>query len=272
MPHFVSHWLAGDNLVRSLDRTHQDLVNNNRTAFDLGVQGPDFLYVSYASNGTQLLSHMGTVMHSEPANPAFLCMQDIALHDKEHREFLTAYIAGALSHYHLDATIHPYVGAHVSKGASHTKIEAEIDVAMYKHQTGHDVQNFKVFQHYERDARAYLPVARMYQTLLKEIHNEYFSKKDLLDSMKYLNFFHNIFNTKSNFKYGLCKGAMKLARLNPEYLSYFKRPTTLDANEVAPLFDQTTRASTPETNQLLTSLKHGAAFAIDDSLGYQNGL
>lgn len=114
MPGFATHYLFGVDAYRQLapGRLKKNL-KTNRSAFALGLQGPD-LFFYYLPSYLLHRENLGALAH-DSSTAAFLTYliesrRQFAGHEKQ-QNIADAYILGFLGHYTLDCTVHPYVYA-----------------------------------------------------------------------------------------------------------------------------------------------------------------
>ena len=194
-------------------------------------------------------------------------MQDYALHSREHNLSLFSYIAGYVSHYHLDKNIHPYVAKRMKRdGVSHNKVETDIEGAIYNHCYGKKINSFSLYSVYNKDISFYTPVAEMYRVVMRDVFRRSFPISDILEAAKNLLTFQNLFNNPS------VKVASKLFKFNKSVSAFIKNDNKKDVEEIVQIFEQTNQGAAPEVDQMLDSLKSKKPFAIDGTLGFCNGL
>jgi hypothetical protein len=247
MAQSIGHLVAGKKLLTKLEPMNMLLIKNNRHFFNVGLQGPDILFCGLAKDEHGYIGAVGEKMHKDNVNNSLLCMQDYALHSRDNKFSLFSYLAGYVSHYHLDKNIHPYVGRKVREGRNHKLVEADIDGAIYRHYTGESVGRFSIKDVYRKDINFFMPIACMYQHIINEIFHRTFRSEDILKATR------NLFIVN------------KLE-------SIIKRDNEKDIGEIAQIFDKTISESASEINAMLNSLQERKTFAINDTLSFENGL
>lgn len=124
MPAAYAHYRFGSQALPRLPEQAAELIRRNRRMYDLGLQGPDFLfyYNPFAPNrlgalGSEIHRFTGRSLFGRAARTLKLCPDEV-------RE---AYLFGVLGHFALDSHCHPYINTHAGPGHSHIQMEAELD-------------------------------------------------------------------------------------------------------------------------------------------------
>ncbi len=145
MPALLTHYLCGFEVIRQIEgHDFANLLTADRQVFNLGAQGPDFLFYHRAWPWTKGcgLNKAGERLHEESTGKFFRTAFSYAseLPAKEAKQ-LFAYLSGYLCHYSLDLHAHPYIfyrsgfvrtGEHETQAFSayHRRLETAIDVLM----------------------------------------------------------------------------------------------------------------------------------------------
>lgn len=111
MAGFVTHYLFGIQTYKTLDdKNLRHILKNNKHAYCLGLEGPDFFFFHIPEAATKG-QNIGTTMHRENTNRFFeeMIKYMLDVHGERDYEILSAYIMGFMGHYVLDTAIHPYV-------------------------------------------------------------------------------------------------------------------------------------------------------------------
>lgn len=110
MPNLWAHMQFGREMISALDR--QALLTDRawRTAYQLGCQGPDFLfyhrYLPWQSSTP--LNKLGTLLHNVRCGPFLLSLFE-EIRGKPFSDPTVAYVLGFLLHHSLDRYMHPFV-------------------------------------------------------------------------------------------------------------------------------------------------------------------
>jgi len=145
MPDILTHIIFSKNIKNKIDNPKiVKLINDNINLFQLGAQGPDFLfYYKPFSPFSKKISKVGHSMHKiETANFFVNAIKKLEKLEGENYENLLVYILGFICHYYLDKTVHPYVnyidkyGIWDYKGniypITHYYIEYTLDIRLWK--------------------------------------------------------------------------------------------------------------------------------------------
>lgn len=131
-------------MLAKLPREIADEIDYN--AFHVGVLGPDpyFFYRFFALPFTFGVDKRGGIMHHHKCNEylmtlARLCARPVEGGQREtgtlHQRIAFSYFAGALCHYALDSTAHPYInGIAAKRPGMHTAVERKLDRIELKRQ------------------------------------------------------------------------------------------------------------------------------------------
>jgi len=114
MPGFITHYLIGDIVSSALaDSKAGMVISNNRHMFNMGTQGPDFLfyYTSLRPSNSARGREIGNMLHDAKTGEfiASLIKYAAGCNKVSEREALWAYIMGYVCHYSLDCHTHPYI-------------------------------------------------------------------------------------------------------------------------------------------------------------------
>lgn len=124
MPTSYAHWAFGRECIKKMPNNLQQIVQEHRDIFDLGVHGPDIFFYDLLH---KQVPHYGAQIHSIPASVFFKKCKEVLSTHEEKAEML-AYIMGFLTHFTFDSTAHGYVERkRESAGISHNKVEAQFD-------------------------------------------------------------------------------------------------------------------------------------------------
>lgn len=125
MPAGFAHYRFGAQVLPALPAEIRPIMLQHRALFDIGVQGPDFLFFHSFFKQTPLY-RLGNRYHEESGKTFFtrMCAHVAAQPTARNR----AYLTGLLAHYCLDCGCHPFVYAVTGdSGAEHSQLETEFD-------------------------------------------------------------------------------------------------------------------------------------------------
>ena len=126
MPAFYAHRKFGASVTEALSEEMIAVINNHRTQFDLGCQGPDIFFF-YRPWGTNAVNKYGNQLHEDPAKELFeRGAKIIRKYGQDSAQ--AAYVYGVVCHFSLDSECHPYVAEMIEKtGVAHIEIEEEFE-------------------------------------------------------------------------------------------------------------------------------------------------
>lgn len=143
MPGFTTHYLFGVKNVKQLKNKDEcqmlcQSIDNYRTVFQLGLQGPDIFFYHPASQLKRI--RPGSIVHTRSTGDFLRCLMEAPeLFWKEsEKQAAQAYAAGFIGHYLLDTQMHPYVYCITGVGdelekkgyADHIGLESDIDACL----------------------------------------------------------------------------------------------------------------------------------------------
>lgn len=144
MPGFKSHSIfAKITLNELIKSTLKDEIMHHETCFQMGNQGPDFLFY-YVPAHVLGRNNPGDILHTTKVSQMFCTMLDERQkYNTGDLAIIDAYIAGFFGHYILDSKIHPYIyfrtnhikhiGEITYDFGIHSFLETDIDQALIKH-------------------------------------------------------------------------------------------------------------------------------------------
>ncbi len=123
MPAALAHYTFGNLVYNQLNDHTKQVIQRNRSMFDLGTQGPDLLFF-YRPWGKNAISEEGHLIHLV-THRSFLShifqIRDLS------NEPLTAYLLGVCCHYALDRNVHPIVVEYAPTSVEHQFIESSLE-------------------------------------------------------------------------------------------------------------------------------------------------
>lgn len=122
MPAIYAHHQFGEQVYAALDKSLQELIAPHKTAFQIGLQGPDVFFFYHPWKKNDLVA-FGNGLHDKSARELFA--QGLLL-DRNSASY--AYMMGVACHYALDSTCHPYVNQYEAEtNILHIEIESEFE-------------------------------------------------------------------------------------------------------------------------------------------------
>lgn len=127
LPALYAHYRFGHQILPTLPHDVQKVIQKHRSFFDMGLQGPDFLFYCHPLSKASTAKY-GSALHMQPGWKLF--DYSVQAYRKNPSEEALAYLFGFVGHYALDAYCHPYVDQCAREGlCSHSALEAEFDRA-----------------------------------------------------------------------------------------------------------------------------------------------
>lgn len=125
MPALYAHNRFGNLVLQGLPADVRGAIMRNRSLFDAGLQGPDFLFY-YKPAGKNPINTLAHSLHMQTGHDFFtaICRRL----PKNPQEPELAYLYGLLAHYCLDSLCHPYIQTHFPDGTpGHNAMESEFE-------------------------------------------------------------------------------------------------------------------------------------------------
>lgn len=199
MPNIITHVIFAQEVLSQEKNTEiAAVINRNQHLYEIGANGPDFLFFSHAkpweAYKSHTLNHLGSKMHAQKINAfyseAVNCITRQTVTDV--RKDMMAYLFGHLCHWALDMVAHPYVfyrtGNCKGKSASyHHRMESMIDAIVLKDKRGMDIQDWHSYEICTFDEDMLKAIARIYVPCAKQVYGTEIKVHDLretLDSWK----------------------------------------------------------------------------------------
>ncbi len=175
MGDMIAHMTAAQMLRRGLAES-EPLLDLYLPAFFLGNIGPDIFFYS-----PSLLPYGDMLQVDVDAAAMFRIAQAEARMPGCHQPLLFSWYAGLLSHYCMDKYLHPYVesciserqkaGVRGSNMSLHGMCETEIDIALYRRQTGRPISNLRT-DFFRLSAEQTRVVAEVWRKIIASLFHE----------------------------------------------------------------------------------------------------
>lgn len=125
MPAMYAHDRFGQDMIARVGGTIKELIEIERTAFDIGLQGPDLLFY-YRPLFPNDIQKIGTRIHNMLGKQFFArCAR---VQREQPGDASLAYLLGSVCHYALDCRLHPLVDERCEAGdVVHTEVEMSFD-------------------------------------------------------------------------------------------------------------------------------------------------
>lgn len=184
MPNIITHVLFAERVLQEMDKMDiRNLIEKYPALFDIGSNGPDFLFFYHAKPWEAFKNHrlneIGSHMHAAHINAFYETAIDcIKKQQKEDiKEMMMVYLFGHLCHWALDKTTHPYVFYKTGncKGKSafyHHRFEAMIDTMMLKRIKGVNIKDYPIYHICTYDEEILRAIARIYVPVAKTVYHQ----------------------------------------------------------------------------------------------------
>lgn len=212
MAGFATHAIYGEELLQEGDGVMPvSVIARHRGVFGAGCQGPDlFLY-----NIPMLLSstekNLGIRMHHEKSSLYFanLIWAVWEAEDTQAMEVGISYLYGALAHYTLDSSIHPYVYARIgydpssaySKKATaglHHRLESAIDAKMIAVKKGILPSAFSASSYQKMTEAEKKTLASLLERAVSRCYRIHLKKENVMASLRMMKWITNGFFAASD--------------------------------------------------------------------------
>ena len=202
MPGFLTHYLAGQELIRCLGDEPKKIIAKHEKLFSLGCQGPDIFFYYFPGLMYKHTRGLGTAMHGSNLG---LFILDLASQCRSGKsEAVFAYTCGYAMHYALDSAAHPYVYARTTtegacdlkNGADHRLFETAIDILMLERLLNKKPNDI-VQAHLIKAPKASLQTAaHSVSSAIATVYGRTISKSQTYSAMKFMQLFTKFLQTK----------------------------------------------------------------------------
>lgn len=140
MPNYITHVFFARDVQKELSIQDQLYLSSCQSLYEVGANGPDLLYFHGLNRRILQESQvrdLGHLVHQKRVNDFYLeALHKINSQTKNQRESLI-YLCGHVTHWALDAYVHPYIYYRCQKGTEfssmcHHRLEALIDSYLLK--------------------------------------------------------------------------------------------------------------------------------------------
>lgn len=199
MPNQITHHLCGLEAIKLIENKECiKLINKYRSVFNLGLQGPDFLfyYGIMPWSGKVSSPEIGHNMHVAKVNQVFSGFINYILKQNEPvKAILTVYLMGYLSHNCLDSICHPYIfyrsgfktNAREKENRFiyyHRRFETAVDVLLCKMFLDKKVYQLKHHRLTEITPVEQDIIGHMYENIIKSVFNSNVPKNKIKRAIK----------------------------------------------------------------------------------------
>lgn len=259
MPNIITHTLFAEDVQKLLDNEN---FKNRRQLFNVGSNGPDFLFFHRVTPGSFMkkapLRKMGNALHSSHVNEFYA---DLVHHIREQKneslkEDMIAYGAGHLCHWALDSTAHPYIfyrtGRCIKRSADrHHRFESLLDAAMLKIKNGETIKTFnpamEVCDLTESEMKV---IVNVYYPILREIFDEDIRPSMVRESLQNWKTMQQIFHDPDGKKVSALQKVEKLFGMENKFSGFGVPPVVEDNIDLLNLLHSQWR--NPVTGEIFT--------------------
>lgn len=182
MPNIVTHILFAREMVQSkLDTRACALVNQDPQLFEVGSNGPDYLFFHDTTPKHVMkkskIRQVGTYCHRREVNAFY---QDAIKtirneSDPQIKKEETIYVMGHLCHWALDSVAHPYIFYRTGSGDKtsqfrHHRIESLIDAALLKVKLNTTIDEFKAYEICDVSMEQARAITRIYHSIAQNVY------------------------------------------------------------------------------------------------------
>lgn len=213
MPGLITHYICGHTVLSGLDNEQQTIIKKHINAFNIGTQGPDFIFYYVPGMIPKNTRGLGQLMHNENVGLFIsnLLQEANKVKNKLEREVAFSYVSGYLTHYALDANTHPYIYYNVGfalkgkpyslkNGLNHRKFENSIDHLLLEVTRSSEAAQEKIWRLIKTDEHKTDVITRLLSNAIYKTYGRRVSQRTLfvaLSSMTYVNKFMELKNAGS---------------------------------------------------------------------------
>ena len=224
MPNIITHTLFADEM---LEKLNNELLTSRKQLFEVGSNGPDFLFFHNLTPTsflkTNKLRKLGSAIHKGKINEFYRKAIDIIRNEKdpEIQKDMIAYVAGHLCHWALDSTTHPYVFYRTGdcKGESawqHHRFESMVDAIMLKVKRNQTVETYDITKICDLSLEQARAIIRIYKPIGEEIFGVKANPHEYYQSLQDWHFMQKAFHDKTGIKFNTINTIERI--FNKEYI------------------------------------------------------
>lgn len=188
MPDTATHYYFGQQVFKQLPINIQSIIARNKSAYNLGLQGPDLLFY-YKPLHTKKIMNLGISIHYRPAK--YSIGNAIRSLHKSYNETTFSYLLGYVCHFILDSSFHGEITRIAPSTKEHFQLESELErLVILNHYLDKPV-NFKRYKLLKTDYETYDWLRPVYPQL---------NKTQLKDCAKSIVFYMWILNSKKGWR------------------------------------------------------------------------
>lgn len=203
MPCIYAHDSFGKKVAGILPKELQDIIRNHEKEFQIGLQGPDFLFFYHPLLKLRT-NQMGYWQHGKTIADFLTALLPSLRKSASHNNGTYAYLLGFICHFILDSECHSFVIPISEKpGVSHLAVENEFDRHLLK-KDGCTPVTYPVWRK--------IPTSH---TVVNAIHRAYrplhLKKKHIRRALRGMRFYKRMLTCGCSLKRALIRACMKLS-------------------------------------------------------------
>lgn len=214
MPDLWTHYFFAKQV-----KYEQQLKITQSDIYYLGAQGPDFLFYQAFEpwKKDKPGSDVGELFHQVKTD-------QLLPYVFEKRQTATGeladYLAGFLTHYALDSTVHPMIHRLAEDFRAHKELEMALDMKLYRERrSGQSIRSASVRGEIAKKRQLPEPIAQFYVDLARDVFETEIDLELFKESYRDFRRFHSWTSLSSPLKHRLIEQALK--RYAPDYAFYF---------------------------------------------------
>ena len=219
MPNIITHVLLADEVLNRLNR---DEFNRRKQLFEIGSNGPDFLFYSnetpYGFFKSDTMRKLGSEAHRHKINDFYKKALEIIQNEKDEtiKNDMIVYVCGHLCHWALDSIAHPYIvyrsGDYQNKTSAwnHHRMESVIDALMLKIKRNETIKDYNVADIVDMSLEQARAIVRIYYPIGKDVFHVQARPHDYYQSLKDWLFLHKVFYDAKGHKFNTLYSIEKL--------------------------------------------------------------
>ncbi len=238
MPNIITHTLFAREIKEKLDWPIQELIKKNPQLFDIGSNGPDFLFFHCFSPKRvyhkKTLRSLGGQAHVKHISEFYLSAIDSIRKEKDPqiREQMLVYTMGHLCHWALDSTAHPYVYYRTGNERQrdswwHHRLESLIDAIMLKVKKECTISDFRVYEVCDTTLDQARAIARIWVPVGRNVFGKDVQPHEIKESLDDWHFMQKLFYDQRGNKYKSLRTIEKLTHTE-SFLSGYLIPNEPD--------------------------------------------
>lgn len=193
MPALYAHHHFGEQVLEQLNDELKNLIEENKRAFMIGLQGPDVFFFYHPWKQNDMVRY-GNALHETPARALFEQGLELYRYSAEY-----AYMLGVACHYALDSACHPYVAQQeADSGVPHMEIESEFEKMLLR-RNGEDPFTYRTDLLVPTDLGTAEAMCRFYQK---------FDAKKIQFALRWMQNFRRLFTEPRAVRQNIMNGAL----------------------------------------------------------------